>query len=411
MARQNTSPEHPFSVSTINDLVGDWIGRLGSAWVEGELIQISMKRNWAFSYLYLKDLNDDVSMELTCPTKIAMSADISNGDRVLVHGQPRLYKRNGRYSLMVSEIRHVGIGEELARIEKLRHDLATEGLFNADRKQPLPVLPNCVGLITGRDSAAERDVLKVTHDRWPAVQFRIINTAVQGQRAEPEIIAALKRLDADPEVDVIIIARGGGSVEDLFPFSREQLIRAVAAASTPVISAIGHEPDHPILDNVADFAAKTPTDAGKNVVPDATQEALMIQEMRSRAAAALRGWVKREEEGLHNLRSRPVLSDPYTIVTEQEDHLHDAVQRIRRCATSLLTQEDREIVNLRARVTSLGPAATLRRGYSVVQVVPRDGTETHVVTSIEETPPGSQLRIRVTDGSITAATMSATPAD
>lgn len=411
MAKQTTSAEHPFSVTTINKLVGNWVGRLGDAWVEGELIQINLKPTWSFSYLSLKDLNEDVSMQLTCPTRIAASANISNGDRVIVHGKPRLYERNGQYSLMVSEIRHVGIGEELARIEQLRRDLAAEGLFRAELKKPLPVLPNCVGLITGQGSAAERDVLKVTHDRWPAVHFKIINTAVQGQRAQPEIIAALAQLDADPDVDVIIIARGGGSVEDLFPFSKEGLVRAVAAAHTPVISAIGHEPDQPILDNVADFAAKTPTDAGKNVVPDAVQEALMVQEMRSRAASALRSWVVREEEALKSMRSRPVLSNPYTIVEEQEAVIAECLQRSRRCVAAAVTQEDREIVNLRARVTALGPAATLKRGYSVVQVLPRDGSEQHVVTTIDETPPGSQLRIRVTDGSITAATMGTTPAD
>lgn len=411
MAKQTTSPDHPFSVSTINTLVGNWVGHLGDAWVEGELIQVNIKPTWSFSYLSLKDLNDDISMQLTCPTNIATAANITSGDRVIVHGKPRVYQRNGQYSLMVSEIRHVGIGEELARIEQLRRDLAAEGLFRPELKKPLPVLPRCVGLITGQGSAAERDVLKVTHDRWPAVQFKIINTAVQGQRAEPEIIAALAQLDTDPDVDVIIIARGGGSVEDLFPFSREGLVRAVVAAQTPVISAIGHEPDQPILDNVADFAAKTPTDAGKNVVPDAMQEALMIQEMRSRAANALRSWVVREEEGLANIRSRPVLKNPYTIVEEQEAIISDCTQRARRCVAAVFAQEDRDIVSLRARVTALGPAATLQRGYSVVQVVPRDGSDTHVVTTITETPPGSQLRIRVTDGSITAATMSTTPAD
>jgi exodeoxyribonuclease VII large subunit len=293
----------------------------------------------------------------------------------------------------------------------LRKQLAAEGLFDPARKKALPYLPNKIGLITGRGSAAERDVLSVSQDRWPAVSFRVINTAVQGANAVPEVIEALRALDTDPEVDVIIIARGGGSVEDLLPFSEEALQRAVAAAATPVVSAIGHEPDSPVLDNVADLRAATPTDAAKRVVPDVAQERALIAEARSRMAAALRGWVERERRGLANVRSRPVLANPLTPINLRRDELERARNSIRRELTYLLGQETSRIQSLRAQVSALGPSATLERGYAVVQVLPRDHSDPEVVTSIAQAPPGSQLRIRVGDGSITAAGMSTSPAD
>lgn len=248
-------------------------------------------------------------------------------------------------------------------------------------------------------------------DRWPAVQFRVINTAVQGANTVPQVIDALQTLDADPEVDVIIIARGGGSVEDLLPFSEEALQRAVASAQTPVVSAIGHEPDNPVLDNIADLRAATPTDAAKRVVPSVAEEYALIDEARSRMAAALRGWVERERRGLENIRSRPVLADPMTPINARREELERSRALINRDIRYLLDNETNRIAALRAQVSALGPSATLERGYSIVQVVPRDGSGPEVVTSYEQSPPGSQLRIRVGDGSITAAAMAAKPAD
>ncbi|SER75394.1 exodeoxyribonuclease VII large subunit [Corynebacterium cystitidis] len=408
-----STSETPWPVRKVNTTVKGWIERLGWLWVEGQLTQINMKPSWKLSYLTLRDTEEQVSVQLTCSTDLlrSMPTPLRDGDRVVVHGKPAFYAGRGSFSLWVKEIRHVGEGELLARIEALRKQLAAEGLFDASRKRPLPYLPTKVGLITGRGSAAERDVISVAQTRWPAVQFEVINTAVQGANAVPEVIAALQRLDANPAVDVIIIARGGGSVEDLLPFSEEALQRAVAAAGTPVVSAIGHEPDNPVLDNIADVRAATPTDAAKRVVPDVAQERALIDEARSRIAAALRGWVERERRGLANVRSRPVLADPLTPIRQRREELDRAVALIRRDISYLLGQETSRIHALRSQVSALGPAATLERGYAVVQVLPRDGSGPEVVTSIEQSPPGSQLRIRVGDGSISAAGMGTTPAD
>ena len=288
--------------------------------------------------------------------------------------------------------------------------MAAEGLFDASRKLPLPYLPRTIGLITGRGSAAERDVLSVARDRWPQVNFRVLNTAVQGAQAVSQVIEALEKLDADDEVDVIIIARGGGSVEDLLPFSEEALQRAVSAASTPVVSAIGHEPDSPVLDNVADLRAATPTDAAKRVVPDVAEEHALLDEARARMAQAVGQWVARERNNLDSLRSRPVLADPRTPINARRDELDTALSSIRREMRHVLGQETSRVAALRGQVSALGPASTLERGYSIVQVLPRDG-DAEVVTTIDQSPPGSQLRIRVSDGSITAAGMGTQRAD
>ena len=413
MSNEPTSAENPWPVREVNSKVKAWIERLGSVWVEGQLAQVNMKPSWRFSYLTLRDVEAEMSLQVTCDTALLQNAPtpLRDGDRVVVYGKPTFFTGRGSFSLRATEIRPVGVGELLARIEHLPQQLASEGLFDASRKLPLPYLPRCIGLITGRGSAAERDVLSVAEDRWPHVHFKVINTAVQGAPAVPEVIAALEALDADPEVDVIIIARGGGSVEDLLPFSEEALQRAVSRARTPVVSAIGHEPDNPVLDNVADLRAATPTDAAKRVVPDAREELLRLDQLRQRAAAALRGWVDRQQQNLQALRSRPVLADPFTPITRQEEEVQRALTMVRRDITYLLNSHESQVRALRAQVSALGPSATLARGYSVVQVIPRDGSEPEVVTSYEQAPPGSQLRIRVADGSVTAASIAHSPAD
>lgn len=413
MNQPANTPDTPWPVGKVNDQVKGWIERLGYLWVEGQLTQINFKPTWKLSYLTLRDVQQEKSVQLTCPSSMlqSLSAPLKDGDRVIVHGKPAFYAGRGSFSLWTTEIRHVGIGDLLARIEKLRQQLAAEGLFDPARKRPLPYLPHKIGLITGRGSAAERDVMAVAHDRWPAVQFRVLNTAVQGANTVPEVIDALQQLDADPEVDVIIIARGGGSVEDLLPFSEEALQRAVAAAGTPVVSAIGHEPDSPVLDNVADLRAATPTDAAKRVVPSVAEERAIVAEARSRMAAALRGWVERERRGLDNIRSRPVMADPMTPIRARREEVERTLATMRREIDVMVERETRHVESLRARVSALGPSATLARGYSIVQVVPKDGSGPEVVTSYKQSPPGAQLRIRVGDGSITAVSMASQAAD
>ncbi|MGV0400548.1 exodeoxyribonuclease VII large subunit [Corynebacterium segmentosum] len=413
MNQPANTPETPWPVGQVTDQVKGWIERLGYLWVEGQLTQINYKPTWKLSYLTLRDVQQEKSVQLTCSSSMLhnLPTPLKDGDRVIVHGKPAFYAGRGSFSLWTTEIRHVGIGDLLARIEKLRAQLAAEGLFDPARKRPLPYLPQKIGLITGRGSAAERDVMAVARDRWPAVQFRVINTAVQGANTVPEVVSALQELDADAEIDVIIIARGGGSVEDLLPFSEEALQRAVVAASTPVVSAIGHEPDSPVLDNVADLRAATPTDAAKRVVPSVTEERAVIAEARSRMAAALRGWVERERRGLDNIRSRPVLADPMTPIRARREEVERMRTSMRRELRVLLDRETRHVESLRARVSALGPSATLARGYSIVQVLPKDGSDPEVVSSYEQSPPGAQLRIRVGDGSITAVSMASQAAD
>ncbi len=413
MNQPANTPDTPWPVGKVNDQVKGWIERLGYLWVEGQLTQINFKPTWKLSYLTLRDVQQEKSVQLTCPSSMlqSLSAPLKDGDRVIVHGKPAFYAGRGSFSLWTTEIRHVGIGDLLARIEKLRQQLSAEGLFDPARKRPLPYLPHKIGLITGRGSAAERDVMAVAHDRWPAVQFRVLNTAVQGANTVPEVIDALQQLDADPEVDVIIIARGGGSVEDLLPFSEEALQRTVAAAGTPVVSAIGHEPDSPVLDNVADLRAATPTDAAKRVVPSVAEERAIVAEARSRMAAALRGWVERERRGLDNIRSRPVMADPMTPIRARREEVERTRATMRREIEVMVERETRHVESLRARVSALGPSATLARGYSIVQVVPKDGSGPEVVTSYKQSPPGAQLRIRVGDGSITAVSMASQAAD
>lgn len=413
MNQPANTPETPWPVGQVNDQVKGWIERLGYLWVEGQLTQINYKPTWKLSYLTLRDVQQEKSVQLTCSSSMLhnLPTPLKDGDRVIVHGKPAFYAGRGSFSLWTTEIRHVGIGDLLARIEKLRAQLAAEGLFDPARKRPLPYLPQKIGLITGRGSAAERDVMAVARDRWPAVQFRVINTAVQGANTVPEVVSALQELDADADIDVIIIARGGGSVEDLLPFSEEALQRAVVAASTPVVSAIGHEPDSPVLDNVADLRAATPTDAAKRVVPSVAEERAVIAEARSRMAAALRGWVERERRGLDNIRSRPVLADPMTPIRARREEVERMRTSMRRELRVLLDRETRHVESLRARVSALGPSATLARGYSIVQVLPKDSSDPEVVSSYEQSPPGAQLRIRVGDGSITAVSMASQAAD
>jgi exodeoxyribonuclease VII large subunit len=397
-----TSPEEPWPVRTVARKIADWINRLGSIWVEGQITQISLRPGAATAFLTLRDPSADVSLTLTCAAAMLRRMDppLTDGSRVVVHGKPTFFVGRGTLSLRVDEIRAVGIGELLARIERLRQLLKAEGLFDPARKRPLPFLPNRVGLITGRASAAEHDVLTNAQLRWPAVQFEIRNVAVQGSTAVPQILEALQELDRLAEVDVIVLARGGGSVEDLLPFSDEALCRAVSACRTPVVSAIGHEPDSPLVDHVADVRCSTPTGAGKRVVPDVAEETQRIRQLRDRARRALHGWVDRERRLLDALRSRPVLADPFGPLERRAEQVEQLRDRARRAVTTALNAERHALTATRSRLTTLGPAATLARGYAIVQRV-EDGVD-GVLRSVDEAPPGTRLRVRVVDGAIQA---------
>ena len=362
-----TSPEAPVPVRTVLRLVGEWVGRLGRIWVEGQIAELNRRGGTVF--LTLRDPLAAVSARVVCTRAVLEASDPApaEGARVIIWARPDFNTARGSFSLTALEIRAVGIGELLARLDRLRRSLAAEGLFAPERKRPLPFLPGMVGLICGRDSAAERDVLQNAARRWPAVRFRVRPVAVQGPYAVAEIVEALRELDADPEVDVIIVTRGGGSVEDLLPFSDESLIRAVAACRTPVVSAIGHEQDAPILDYAADVRASTPTDAARRVVPDVAEQLALIGQLRSRARRCLAGRLDREMSFLAAIRSRPALANPVREIERQQELVTALAQRARRCLSASLDRASDDIAHTRARLIALSPAATLRRGYAIVQ--------------------------------------------
>jgi exodeoxyribonuclease VII large subunit len=406
----DNSAENPYPVRAVAIRIAGWIDRLGTVWVEGQLAQINIRSGARTVFMVLRDPAADMSLTVTASRDLIENAPVklSEGVQVVVCGKPNFFTGRGTFTLRLSEIRAVGIGELLARIERLRGLLDAEGLFDPRLKRPIPFLPNTVGLITGRASAAERDVTTVAAARWPAVRFAIHNTTVQGPTAVSQIVTALKDLDADPDVDVIVVARGGGSVEDLLPFSDETLCRAIAACRTPVVSAVGHEPDNPLCDLVADVRAATPTDAAKRIVPDTAAEQRLLDDLRRRSAQALRNWVTREERVLAQLRSRPVLAEPLAALTARTDEIHRARSAVRRDVTRIIDVETERIGHLSARLATLGPAATLARGYAVVQAVTPDG-RAGVLRSTADAPTGTALRVRVGDGAIAA--VSEGPAD
>lgn len=394
----NTSADAPLPVGEVSRLIGGWIDRLGAVWVEGQITQLSRRPGAGVVFLTLRDPSYDISVGVTCYRQVfdAIADVVSEGARVVVQAKPEWYAPRGQLSLRATEIRPVGIGELLVRLERLKQSLGAEGLFAADRKKPLPFLPQLIGLVCGRASAAERDVLENARRRWPAVRFEVRNTAVQGVNAVAQVVQAVEELDALPEVDVIIVARGGGSVEDLLPFSDEQLVRAVAACRTPVVSAIGHEPDSPLLDLVADVRASTPTDAAKKTVPDVGEELDRVQALRDRALRTVRGLLDREERGLAHALGRPVMERPRRMVTEREAEVDALADRSRRVLRHLLDRADSELSHTRARVVALSPAATLERGYAVLQR--SDGT---VVRSSADVAAAEELRARVAEGDFT----------
>ncbi|MEU8571693.1 exodeoxyribonuclease VII large subunit, partial [Streptomyces pathocidini] len=345
-----------------------------------------------------RDPAHDISLSVTCYRMVfdRVSGVVSEGARVVVLAKPEWYAPRGQLSLRATEIRPVGVGELLARLEQLKRSLGAEGLFAPERKRALPFLPQLIGLVCGRASAAERDVLENARHRWPAVRFEIRNVAVQGVHAVPQVIGAVEELDRNPDVDVIVVARGGGSVEDLLPFSDERLVRAVADCRTPLVSAIGHEPDTPLLDLVADLRASTPTDAAKKVVPDVGEEQVRIRQLRDRALRTVTGLLDREERGLAAARHRPCVERPHRMVEEREEQVAAVLERGRRTLGHLLDRAESELAHTHARVVALSPAATLERGYAVLQRP--DGA---VVRAADEVAAEEKLRARVADGEFT----------
>jgi exodeoxyribonuclease VII large subunit len=395
-----TSPDNPAPVRQIVGAIGSWVDRLGAVWVEGQVIGLNRPAGSGTDFIRLRDKLAEVSVDLTAPRAVidSLPSPLVNGAQIVVFAKPAVYPSRGSLSLQVREIRLVGEGELLARLERRRQLLAAEGLFALELKRSLPFLPRRIGLVTAKASAAEKDVVENARRRWPGVDFALEYAAMQGPNSAAQVIDAVQKLDADSTVEVIVIARGGGSVEDLLPFSDEALIRAVHAATTPVVSAIGHEPDTPLLDLVADLRASTPTDAARRIVPDVAEEAQRVLQTRERMRRWMRNRVAAEQQHLDALRSRPSLADPRSGLTGRVDEVVALRARGRRVLGHVLDRAEDDLGHQLARVRALSPLATLRRGYAVLSDA--DGTP---FSSVDEVSVGQAVTIRVADGRIGAS--------
>jgi exodeoxyribonuclease VII large subunit len=399
-----SSAEQPWPVAVVAGKIKGYIDRLGTVWAEGEITQ------WGGSggnvYGKLKDLEQDVTLSFTLwsSTLAKLKEEFKQGDHVLALLKPNYWPKGGTLTMQVYELRHVGLGDLLERLERLRAQLASEGLFDADRKRPLPFLPACIGLITGKDSDAEKDVLRNAQLRWPSVRFRVRHAAVQGDRAASDVAAAIRELDADPEVEVIIVARGGGDFQNLLAFSDETLLRTAAACQTPLVSAIGHEADRPLLDEVADLRASTPTDAAKRVVPDVADELARVQQARARIGTRVTAMVTHEIERLAGIRSRPVLADPAWVIGQRSEELTRWVARGSELIDYSVERAERSLTELAGQLRALSPKRTLERGYAIAQHA--DG---RVLRGVADAVPGSPLRLTLSDGSVSTTVDPAPP--
>jgi exodeoxyribonuclease VII large subunit len=392
-----TSSDSPAPVRAVTEAIKEYLDRLGPIWIEGEIAELN-ERSGGMAFLRLRDSSVDMSLSVMCHKSVLASvAPLPANARVVLYAKGSWYTKNGSYTLSAREIRQVGVGELLARLEALKTMLAAEGLFATENKVALPLLPRKIGLICGRNTDAERDVVENAKRRWPAVQFEIREVTVQGAAAVSEVSAALAELEALADVDVIIITRGGGSFEDLLPFSDEGLVRLAAQCSTPIVSAIGHEKDSPLLDLVADFRASTPTDAAKRVVPDINEEIDLIEKLRDRASRFVRNMIELESSKIANLAARPVLRDPAVMITSRLEIITGLRDRSIRSFQGRLAIAQEELQQVTARVRALSPQATLDRGYAVVQL--SDGSIARDSAALKD---GEKLRIRLAQGETSA---------
>jgi exodeoxyribonuclease VII large subunit len=388
-----TSSEAPATVRTVSEAIKEYVERLGPIWIEGEISELN-ERSGMMAFMRLRDPSVDMSISVMChKSVIAAVKPLPDNARIVMYAKPSWYTKNGSLSFSAREIRQVGVGELLARLEALKNQLAGEGLFNSDRKVALPLLPQVIGLICGRNTDAEKDVVENAKRRWPSVRFEIREVTVQGAAAVSEVSEALRELEANKDVEVIIITRGGGSFEDLLPFSDEGLVRLAASCETPIVSAIGHEKDSPLLDLVADYRASTPTDAAKRVVPDISEEIAMIEAMRDRARRTLVNRLDLEATRITNFRNRPVMKDPHVLITTRAEIIAGLRDRSNRSFGSSLKLAKEELRQVKARVRALSPQSTLDRGYSVVQLA--DG---QIVTDPKKLKAGDELRLRLAKG-------------
>lgn len=391
-----SSPEHPQPLRVVVNATKDYVDRLHPIWVEGQLIEIKRRAGSLMQFLTMRDTLAEVSVSISTTQAVLDAAGpITEGTLVAAWVKPTVWLKSGGLVFECRELRPSGEGRLLAAIEQRKRMLQAEGLFDPALKKRLPFLPRRVGLVTGAQSAAERDVVENIGRRWPAAVIEIRHSLVQGPAAVEQLIDAIRSLDAHPEVDVIIVARGGGSLEDLLPFSDEALARAVFACRTPVVSAIGHETDTPILDLVADVRASTPTDAAKRVVPDAAAEAELVRTALSRVRSAITGRIDQESRRLEELRSRPVLRDPSAVLDGHVERLQSARDRLSRAIDARLREETVGVAHAIERVRALSPQATLQRGYAILT-----DADDHTVDRVAATREGAALTARLADGRV-----------
>jgi exodeoxyribonuclease VII large subunit len=393
-----TSSESPAPVRVVSEAIKEYVERLGPIWIEGEISELN-ERSGGMAFMRLRDTSVDMSLSVMCYKNVLAAVQpLPANARVVIHAKASWFTKNGSLTMSAKEIRQVGVGELLARLEALKSLLAAEGLFSADRKVALPKLPRKVGLICGRNTDAEKDVVENARRRWPAVEFEIREVAVQGAAAVVEVSAALRELENTEDVDVIIITRGGGSFEDLLPFSDESLVRLAASCETPIVSAIGHEKDSPLLDLVADYRASTPTDAAKRVVPDIEEEISDINKLRDRMFRRLVASVDFELNQITQLRNRPVMKG--VMIKVRREDLSALRDRSHRGFKALLDIEKKEIKGVIAHLRSLSPQSTMDRGYSVVQ-----SDDGKIVRDATKLKAGSVLRIRAAKGEAKASVL------
>jgi exodeoxyribonuclease VII large subunit len=392
-----TSSEAPATVRVVTEAIKEYVDRLGPIWIEGEISELN-ERSGMMAFIRLRDPSVDMSISVMChKSVIAAAQPLPANARVVLYAKPSWYTKNGSLSFSAREIRQVGVGELLARLEALKNTLALEGLFDTDRKVALPLLPQKIGLICGRNTDAEKDVVENAKRRWPSVQFEIREVTVQGAAAVSEVSEALRELEGDKTVEVIIITRGGGSFEDLLPFSDEGLVRLAASCQTPIVSAIGHEKDSPLLDLVADYRASTPTDAAKRVVPDIAEEIAMITALKDRGHRRLVNLIDLESTRITNLMERPVMKDPFVLISSRAEVIMALKDRSHRSFAARLKLAKEELKQIKARVRALSPQATLDRGYSVVQL-----SNGEILTDPKRLKAGEQLRMRLAKGEAAA---------
>ena len=394
-ATNDSSPEAPWSIQKLSELMGGYIDRLGPVWVEAEITQWGQSAGNIYGKLSDTEADAQVSITIWRRSQERIPEGLHQGDRVIAQIKPSWWVKGGTLSMNVLEMRHTGLGEILEKLEKLKAQLASEGLFDQERKKMLPFLPGVIGLVTGKDSDAEKDVLTNAKLRWPDVEFVVEHAAVQGDKSVAEVMAALQKLEDNPAVEVIIVARGGGDFMNLLPFSDERLVRLVATLTTPVVSAIGHEADRPLLDEVADLRASTPTDAAKRVVPDVEAEKQLLEEARHRLDAKLSALIEAELERLESFRTRPALADPDSLIDRKSEELLQIVARGVDVSSLVIERHQAQLAQLTGSLRGLSPQNTLDRGYAIA----RNATG-QVISRVEQVSSGDALRLRVADGEI-----------